>query len=52
MGSAVVESITRGYCEKLYYNKFDNADEINQSFERDRVLKLTQEEAEHMNCQT
>lgn len=42
----------REYCEKSYSNKFDNLDERDKCSERHKLLKLMEEEIEHMNSYT
>lgn len=39
-----IKKVTRNYDEKLYGSEFNNADEIDEFFERFEVPKLTQKE--------
>ena len=44
-----IQKIVRDYYQQLYANKTDNLEEMDEFLEKDKLLKLNQEEIENLN---
>ena len=47
--TAEIQRIMRDYDNKLYANKMDNLEEMDKFLEKHNLLRLNQEEIEHIN---
>ena len=49
MDTTEIQRIIREYCEKVYANKLDNLEEMDNFLGRHNLPRLTQEETENLN---